>query len=72
MTEITQPGRSRILFLSLVRLIVEKYGGHLDIDMEKDTFTVNIPQDQKSDCFQELTEAVGPLNQVRESLVPVQ
>jgi hypothetical protein len=72
MTEITQPARSRILFLSLVRLIVEKYGGHLDIDMEKDTFTVNIPQDRKSDCFQELTEAVGPLNQVHESLVPVQ
>ena len=72
MTDITQPGRSRILFLSLVRLILEKYGGHLDINMEKDTFTVNIPQDRKSDCFQELTEAIGPSKQVRESLVPVQ
>ncbi len=72
MTEITQPGRSRILFLALVRLSVEKYGGHLDIDVIKDTFTVNIPQDQKSDCFQELTEAFGPLKQVSESLVLVQ
>jgi hypothetical protein len=56
----------------LVRLIVEKHGGHLDIDEKNETFTVHIPQERKTDCIQELRNAVGPLEQVRESMVPVQ
>lgn len=72
MNDDTQPGRTRLLFLSMVRLIVEKHGGHLDIDEKNETFTVHIPQERKTDCIQELRKAVGPLEQVRESLVPVQ
>ena len=67
-----EKGIPRSLLLYIIRNIVEKYGGHLDIDIKKDTFTVHIPQDQNSDCFQELIEAVGPLKQARESLVLVQ
>jgi hypothetical protein len=72
MRDDTQPGRTRLLFLSLVRLIVEKHGGHLDIDEKNETFTVHIPQERKTDCIQELRNAVGPLEQVRESFVPIQ
>jgi hypothetical protein len=72
MRDDTQPGRTRLLFLSLVRLIVEKHGGHLDIDEKNETFTVHIPQERKIDCIQELRNAVGPLEQVRESFVPIQ
>jgi hypothetical protein len=72
MSDINKPGRGRCQFISLVRTIVEKYGGHLDIDIEKDTFTVFIPQERKIDCFQELDNAVGPLDQIRESVLPFQ
>jgi hypothetical protein len=72
MRDDTQPGRTRLLFLSLVRLIVEKHGGHLDIDEKNETFTVHIPQERKTDCIQELRNAVGPLEQVRESFVLIQ
>ena len=70
-TQKNEPGRARLLFLCLVRLIVEKHGGHLDINDKNDTFTVNIPQDRKAACFKELKEAVGPLKQVDEYCVPI-
>ena len=56
----TEPGSSRLLFLSIVRLIVEKYDGHLDIDDQNGTFTVNVPESKKANCIRELEEAVGP------------
>lgn len=68
------PGTTRrhLLFLCLVRLIVEKHGGHLHINDNNETFTVTIPEEQKSACFRELKDAVGPLKKVRECFVPFQ
>jgi hypothetical protein len=72
MNEISQPARARLLFLSLVRLIVEKHGGHLDIDIEKDTFKMFVPQERRLDCFHELESTVGPLEHLHESVLPIQ
>jgi len=72
MSDVNRPDRAHFLFLSLARRIVEKHGGHLDINIKNDTFTVFIPQKQRAGCFQELTNAFGPLEQVRESLLPLQ
>jgi hypothetical protein len=71
-TDHEEPGRSRLLFLCIVRLIVEKHGGHLDINEKNETFTVNIPEERKVACFRELREAVGPMQQVHETTVPIQ
>ena len=71
-TEHDEPGRSRLLFLCLVRLIVEKHGGHLDINEKNNTFVVNIPENKKEACFKELREAVGPMKQVQECSMPIQ
>ena len=58
MSDISRPGRARLLFLSFVRLIVEKYGGHLDIDIDKDTFKIFVPQEQRNNCLREVENAV--------------
>jgi hypothetical protein len=68
----TQPARSHLLFLAIVRLIVEKHGGHLQINEQDNTFTVTIAEEQRIECFRELKEAVGPLEQVRASFAAVQ
>jgi|GEM_PF-5204596 len=72
MIDIQKPGRQRLLFLSFVRLIVEKYEGYLDIDVEKDSFTMFIPQEWRNDCLQEVEDAVGPIKDLDESVVPIQ
>ena len=72
MTDINRPGRARLLFLSLVRLIVEKYGGYLDIDVEEDSFTMFVPQERRNDCLQEVENAVGPVERLHESVLPIQ
>ena len=71
-TEMTEQGRSRLLLLCLVRAVVEKHGGHLEIDDEANTFTVSIPESRKTACFKELQDAVGPVKQVCESSVFIQ
>jgi len=72
MTDNTERNRCHLLFLCLVRLIVEKHGGHLHIDDNNKTFTVTIPEEKKADCFRELKDAVGPLEQISECFVPFQ
>jgi hypothetical protein len=72
MSTTDQPGRSHLLFLAVVRLIVEKHGGHLQINEKENTFTVTIAEDQKNACFRELKEAVGPLEQIREAFTTLQ
>ena len=72
MSDNTGPSRRHLLFLCLVRLIVEKHGGHLDIDDNNETFTVTIPEEQKAECFRELKDAVGPLEKVKECFVTFQ
>lgn len=72
MSEISKPARARLLFLSLVRLIVERHGGHLDIDVEKDTFKMFVPQEQRTACFEELENAVGPIGHLQESVLSIQ
>ena len=68
MTSTNKSDSTRLRFLSFVNRIVEKHGGHLDINLDKDTFTVFIPHKRKAGCFKELTNAFGPLEQVRESV----
>jgi hypothetical protein len=72
MSDVKKPDRARLLFLSLVHRIVKKHGGHLDINIEKDTFTVFIPQKRRVGCFQELTNLFGPLELVQESVLTLQ
>ena len=71
MSQETVPVRSSLLFLCVVRMIVEKHGGHMFINEKNNTFTVNIPEGRKAVCFQELKKAVGPFQEVCESSTPV-
>ncbi len=62
-----EKGRSRFLLLSLIRTVVEKHGGDMEIDEENNTFTVTIPESRKAGCFQELEEIIGPCKPLSES-----
>lgn len=48
------------LFSCIVRFIVEKYGGHLQLDPVSHTIILSIPPSKTAACVQELEEVLGP------------
>ncbi len=62
-----EKGSSHFLLLSLVRIVVEKHGGSMEIDQETNSFTVTISETQKAACFEELEGIIGPSKPLSES-----
>ena len=56
---IEEKGRSHFLLMRLVQVVVERHGGHLDLDEKTNTFTVTVPDKTKAACFRELDEIMG-------------
>jgi hypothetical protein len=54
-----EKGRSHFLLMRLVNIIVERHGGHIDLDEENNTFTVTAPSKTKAKCFRELEEIMA-------------
>jgi hypothetical protein len=69
--EPTTKNHSYFLLLSLLRAVIEKHGGHMEIDEINNTFTVIISENRKAACLQELEEIIGPYEPVSESSFPV-
>jgi sensor histidine kinase regulating citrate/malate metabolism len=54
--------RFRTLSLYLIRSIVEKHGGTIQIDLATDTINVDVPEQEKDACAQEIEEQVGEMS----------
>jgi hypothetical protein len=67
MHDIPKSCRSHLLLLCIIRTIVKKHGGNLQINEKSETFTVSIPESRKAECFRELRETIGPFQQVCDS-----
>ena len=55
----SEKARSRALSLYRIRSIVERRGGTVEIDMATQTININVPEDEKVACAQEIEEQVG-------------
>ncbi len=55
-----EKGNSYFLLLYLIRSVVEKHGGHMEIDENAGTYTVTISEGRKAACLRELKETIGP------------
>jgi hypothetical protein len=53
--------RMKALSLYLIRSIVEKHGGTIDVDLATDTININVPAKEQVACAQEIEEQVGSM-----------
>jgi sensor histidine kinase regulating citrate/malate metabolism len=51
--------RLRALSLYLIRSIVERHGGTIDIDLVTDTISIDVPKKEEVTCALEIEEQVG-------------
>ena len=49
----------RAISLYLIRSIVERHGGTIDVDIKTDTICINVSEKEKTACAQEIEEQVG-------------
>jgi sensor histidine kinase regulating citrate/malate metabolism len=57
----SEKSKLRALSLYLIRSIVEKHGGTITIDLSKDTINIDVPEQEKDACAQEIEEQVGAM-----------
>ena len=57
----SQKSKLRALSLYLIRSIVEKHGGTIKIDLATDTINIDVPDQEKDACAQEIEEQVGTM-----------
>ncbi len=53
--------RLRTLSLYLIQSIVEKYGGKVGVDLATDTIMIDVPEDKRVQCAQEIEAQVGAM-----------
>jgi hypothetical protein len=53
--------RLRALSLYLIRSIVERHGGTIDIDLATDTINIDVPAREQTACALEIEEQVGSM-----------
>ncbi len=53
--------RLRALSLYLIRSIVEKHGGNIDMEMETGTICIDVPKENEVDCAREIYEQVSAI-----------
>jgi hypothetical protein len=56
-----EQSRLRALSLYLIRSIVKKHGGTVDVDLATDTISIDVPEKEQFDCAREIDEQVGRL-----------
>ena len=55
----SEKSKLRALSLYIIRSIVERHGGSIEIDLATDTIDIDLPDDERSACAQEIEEEVG-------------
>jgi hypothetical protein len=56
-----EEARQRALSLYLIRSIVERHGGTIDIDLATETVNINVPENEQMACAQKIEEEVGSM-----------
>ena len=57
----SEESRLRALSLYLIRAIVERHGGTVDVDLATYTININVPPKEQHSCALEIDEQVGKL-----------
>ena len=57
----SEKSKLRALSLYIIRSIVERRGGSVDIDLATDTININLPDEEKVACAREIEEQVGTM-----------
>lgn len=57
---LTDRARVHALFTCILRPVVEKYGGTIEIDTQTHHPVISIPNSSKVACFEELGELLAP------------
>jgi hypothetical protein len=57
----SEQARLRALSLYVIRSIVEKHGGTVDIDLATDTLNIDVPKAEELACAREIEEQVGSM-----------
>lgn len=50
--------------LYLIRSIVEKYGGTVEMDLATDTININVPEKERAACARHIEEQFGPIPKI--------
>ena len=51
----------RSLSLYVIRSIVEKHGGSVQVDLATDTLCIDVPKEEEVACAQEIEEQIGSM-----------
>lgn len=57
----SEQARLRALSLYIIRCIVERRGGTVEVDLATNTIDIDVPDAERLDCAQEIEEKVGSL-----------
>jgi nitrogen fixation/metabolism regulation signal transduction histidine kinase len=57
----TKKSKLRALSLYIIRSIVERHGGSIEIDLATDTIDIDLPEEEKVACAQEIEEQLGTM-----------
>ena len=57
----SEKSRLRALSLYIIQSIVERHRGSMEIDLATDTINIDLPNEEKVACAQEIEEQVGTM-----------
>lgn len=57
----SEQAKQRSMSLYLIRSIVEKHGGSVQVDLATDTLYIDVPKEEAFACAQEIEEQVGSM-----------
>ena len=57
----SEQSRLRALSLYIIRSIVEKHGGTMEVDLATDTINIEVPKEEQVPCAQEIEAGIGDL-----------
>jgi hypothetical protein len=57
----SEKAKMKAFSLYVIRSIVEKHGGTVDIDLATDTISIDVPDEEQVACAQEIEEQVGSM-----------
>ncbi len=57
----SEQAKQRSLSLYLIRSIVEKHGGNIQVDLATDTISIDVPKEEEIACAHEIEQQIGSM-----------
>jgi sensor histidine kinase regulating citrate/malate metabolism len=57
----SEQAKLRALSLYVIRSIVKKHGGTIDVDLATDTIKINVPKSEELVCAREIEQQIGSM-----------